>query len=300
MLLRPRSLRPGATIAVVAPAGPAREERAQAGLALLRDAGYSVRFVEPAAGPRPYLAGTDEARASSVADAIADPTVDAIWCLRGGFGTVRTLQHLDLEALCATPKLLIGFSDITGLLLNALRAGVVTVHGPVVTQLPDLDPASLSHLFELLEGRCSGIPLDADRRIIRAGIAEGPLLGGNLTVICSLIGTGQLPSFSGAIVFLEDVGEPPYRVDRLLQQLYLSGALAGVAGLCVGRFTATAELHEEAFESLFQELAGMVDGPVVRGLAVGHDGDNLAIPIGVRARLDSAAPRLELLEPVTQ
>ena len=280
-------------MAVIAPAGPAEASRVAAGLAVLREEGLVPRVIPPVPGATPYLAADDGDRRRDLQAAIADPDARAIWCVRGGYGTARAAEGLSLDGLRDRPRIVLGFSDITALLLQVVRAGGVAFHGPVVTQLGVLEPGARRHLFDLLGGRTDRIPLRDDAVALRGGAADGPLLGGNLTVLTSLVGTPLMPSLRGAIVVLEDVGEPAYRLDRMLHQLRMAGALEGVRGLLLGRFDG-ADTGELA--GLLREVATWIDGPVVHGVALGHAPDNHAVPLGVAVRLDAARPFVRLLE----
>ncbi|HEX5633527.1 MAG TPA: LD-carboxypeptidase [Gemmatimonadales bacterium] len=313
---RPPKLAPGARIAIVAPSAPCLEldDFARAD-ELCRALGY-----EPAPGRHlrrrdGYLAGTDEERAADLNDALRDDRIDAIWCVRGGYGLTRILDRIDYDAARRRPKAIIGFSDVTALLNAMLEvAGIVTFHGP--TARAAMPPFSRWHFDRVLTapgaaGRLGRLPQPADvlvpkeNRIVplAGGVAEGPLVGGNLTLLQCLIGTRYLPDLDGAILFLEDVGEPLYRVDRMLAHLRAVGALGKLAGVAVGRFTEMKrEMGDGAFgfdEVLGQYLAPLRI-PVALGFPVGHIDDQWTLPLGVRARLDATAGDLELLEPAVR
>ncbi len=276
----PSILKPNARIGVVWPAGPAPEGREQRGLATLRALGFEPICFRPDPGGPSYLAGPDSSRARALEAAFADDSIDAVWAMRGGYGCIRTLEALDRDALVAKP--LIGFSDVTALLLNL---DVPAFHGPVVTQTADIDDAARAQLLAALTGELTAIPFDPDRRILAAGRAEGRLLAANLSVLTSLVGTPWQPNLEDSILALEDVAEAPYRVDRMLTQLRLSGALAGVVGLVFGRFSGTKRPQEE-FDNVFADLLAALDVPAVRGLAIGHTPDNRMLPLGVSVVLE--------------
>jgi muramoyltetrapeptide carboxypeptidase len=313
---RPPKLAPGARVAIIAPAAPCLElddfTRAEE---LCRALGY-----EPVPGRHlrrrdGYLAGTDEERAADVNDALRNDRIDAIWCVRGGYGLTRILDRLDYDAARRRPRAIIGFSDVTAL-LNAMTrvAGIVTFHGP--TARAPMPPFSRWHFDRVLTvptaaGQLGRLPPPADvlvpteHRIVplAPGVAEGPLWGGNLTLLQCLIGTPWFPDLDGALLFLEDVGEPLYRVDRMLAHLRAVGALRRLAGVVVGRFTEMKrEMGDGAFgfdEVLLQYLAPLRI-PVALGFPVGHVADQWTLPLGVRARLDAAAGELSLLEPAVR
>ena len=285
-------MKPGDTVCVLAPASSTTDDRIQAGLSLLEGLGFRYEHLAPVSGSRFYLAGSDRERARLLASALDDERYAAVWCLRGGFGCVRTLEALGLERLRAASRPLIGFSDVTTLLLNMPEFGV---HGPVVTQLPNLDRYSVDRTLELLAGELDRVRLRGASKVLRAGRAEGPLAGGNLSILCSLIGTPYLPDLSGALLFVEDTHEPPYRLDRLLTQLRLHGILSRIAGLLIGHFTGIGEHQQAAVDDLLREVSTHVNGPVLRGLPIGHGAENVALPMWRPARLDSENPWIELL-----
>jgi muramoyltetrapeptide carboxypeptidase len=258
-----------------------------------------------------YFAGTDEQRLADLNGALRDPDVDAIWCIRGGYGTTRILDQVDFDALASRPRPLIGYSDITAVLNAALHhAGVVTFHAPMARAA--MPPFSRWHFERVLTsaepaGRLGRLPappdvlLPKENRIstLRGGVAEGPLLGGNLSLIQCLVGTPHLPDLDGAMLFLEDVGEDLYRVDRMLAHLRMVGALGRLAGVAVGRFT---ELKRDisdgalGFDEVLASYFLPLGIPVACGFPVGHIDDQWTLPLGVRARLDADAGELELLE----
>jgi muramoyltetrapeptide carboxypeptidase len=311
--IRPPRLARGSRVALVAPAGPLLERddltRAEA---LCRALGY-----EPLLGPNTgrrygYFAGTDEQRLADLNEALRDPDVGAIWCIRGGYGVTRILDQVDFDALARRPRPLIGYSDITAVLNAALRhAGVVTFHAPMARV--SMPPFSRWHFERVLTspepaGRLGRLPVPPDvlvpkeNRImaLRPGVAEGPLVGGNLSLIQCLVGTPHLPELDGAILFLEDVGEDLYRIDRMLAHLRTVGFLGRLAGIAVGRFTELKRGMSDGVLGFDEVLATYflpLGIPVAYGFPVGHIDDQWTLPIGVRARLDAGAGELELLEP---
>lgn len=279
----------GARIAVVSPSGIFEPARLEAGLEILRGWGYRPETL-PGVGKRHrYLAGTDAERLGDLAQALRGGW-DAVWAARGGYGLNRLLGRLPWDELGTAP--FVGFSDGTGL-LNALAArGRAAVHGPVLTHLGDIaDDASREHLHALLAGRTPP-PMDGVR--LRRGTAEGPLVGGNLCVLASLCGTPWQLRARACIVVLEDVGEAPYKVDRLVTQLIESGSLDNCAGIALGSFLG-AEPPEGADWSMYQvldELLAPLDVPVLAGLPIGHGPQNRAFRVGGWGRL--RGDRLEL------
>jgi muramoyltetrapeptide carboxypeptidase len=312
-VVRPPRLVRGNRIALIAPAGPLLERddltRAEA---LCGALGYEPVLGKSASARHCYRAGTDDQRLSDLNAALADPSIDAVWCIRGGYGSIRLLERVDYAGLAKRPKALIGFSDITALLNAVTRlTGIVTFHGPVArSSMPAFSRWHFERILSSAEptGRLGRIPdlpdvlVPRENRIVTlcGGMAEGPLAGGNLTLLQCLIGTPYFPELAGAILFLEDVGEDLYRVDRMLAHLQLIGALRRLAGVLVGRFTELQRFggdgalgFDEVLANYFQPL-GI---PVAYGFPIGHIDAQWTLPLGIRARLDADAGEVELLEP---
>ena len=309
---RPPRLASGARVAIVAPSGPCLEQDdVTRSLELCRALGLDAVFGAHVRDRLGYLAGSDADRLSDLNAALRDPAIDAVWCIRGGYGMTRILDEVDFEALRRRPKAIIGFSDITALLLAAHgETGVITFHGPTARHpMPEF---SLRHFDEVLRnaepaGRLerlappAGVLAPRTNRIVtlRPGVAEGPLLGGNLSLLQCLIGTKYFPDLSGAILFLEDVGEALYRVDRMLTHLRAAGAFTHLAGVLVGRFT---EMRRETgdgafgFDEVLEQYFGPLGVPVAYGFPVGHIDEQWTLPLGVRARFDATSGEVDLLE----
>lgn len=289
----PIPVAPGGCLAVVAPASPIKKAALLAGSRWLTAQGLSWQGVGELTGPRPYREAEDRRRAAWVHQALQDPEIMGIICARGGYGSLRLLPHLDFDLIRRSGKLLVGFSDISALLGPIYQqCRLVGIHGPTVAQIPDLSPGAREHLRRLLLGDLPSELVWQPLRFLVPGRAQGPLLGGNLTTITHLVGTPYALHCQGHILFLEDHNEALYRLDRLLQQLKLSGSLEGVAGIVLGAFTNCGEL-ERVWE-LFAHLGQTLGIPVAAGLPCGHQPDNYALPLGAAAVLDSAAARLKL------
>lgn len=289
----------GDAVAVVAPASPAPRAAVERGIARLEAWGLRVVRGRHLSTRRGYLAASDAERAADLAAALADPAVRAVFCVRGGYGTPRLLDRLDYAALAPHPKIVVGYSDVTALLLALhRRAGWVVFHGPMVAS--DLGAETPS--AETLEGlrralfepaplgrvaQPSGLPPPV---VIRPGAAAGRLTGGNLSLVAATLGTPYEIRTRGRILFLEDVGEAPYRVDRLLTHLGNAGRLDGVAGVAYG------ELESGVREVLEDRLGGL-GVPVLAGLAIGHGRHKATLPLGVRATLDASEGFLRVEEP---
>lgn len=307
--MTPEPLTKGATLATLSPAGPVGDEEVRRGAAVLGREGYKVLRMPHALRRGQYLAGTDEQRASDIMDAFCDTTYDGIICTRGGYGTLRLLDKLDYDTLSRHPKPFIGFSDITAL-QTALyqRAGLITFTGPQLARgfgyeakegsLSGLDSFSHTCWFEMLEGHAWDKPLPLPEgwslTTVCEGEAHGPLLGGNLAVLTGLCGTPWAPRFSGAIALLEEIDEPPYRVDRMLTQLHLSGAFEGMKGIVLGSFAQHVKGDRLDWATLAGELLSekLNDVPIVRGAPYGHVGPCWTLPLGAEADLDTNAGTL--------
>ncbi len=281
----------GATVAVVAPSGPFDLESFEAGLAWLRTR-YEVRVDEEDIKSRHgFLAGPDGRRLRELRDAIMDPEVSAIIAARGGYGATRLLPDLDMGRVADANKLIVGFSDITALHALWARAGVRSIHAPMVTGLGKASDAAREHWAGVLEGTVTPGPWDVE--MISGGEAEGPLLGGNLAVLGALLGTPYELPVDGAILLLEDVGERPYRLDRLLTSLHHATWLERCAGVVLGGFTEGKPGPDGVTpEQVLEERLGHLGVPVARGLPVGHMDENEPILLGVKARLTNGTLEL--------
>jgi muramoyltetrapeptide carboxypeptidase len=244
--------------------------------------------------------------------AFRDPAIDAVWCIRGGFGLTRILSEVDFPALARRPKAVIGFSDVTVLLAGVTRcAGLVAFHGPTArTSMPRF---SRKHFERVLACAAAAGPLDPlpqpadvlvarENRIVtlRGGVAEGRLAGGNLSLLQCLIGTEYFPDLEGALLVLEDVNEDLYRVDRMLAHLRMVGALDRLAGVLVGRFTELKRSTGDGalgFDEVLATYFGPLRIPVALGFPVGHIDEQWTLPFGVPARLDADTGEVSLLEP---
>ena len=299
--IKPRALKPGDTIGVVSPASAIDREHLERGVAALKSMGFRVKVSRHALDRDGIVAGPDTARASELQAFFADPEVDAIFAARGGYGAGRILPMLDFDAIARTPKVFMGFSDAT-FILNALvgRASMVCFHGPMVAMdfARGLGESSLDHLRRLLAGEMGSFELPA-RAALKAGVAEGEVVGGCLSMVAATLGTPYAPPFDGAILFLEDTGEKAYRIDRMLVQLGQAGVLGRVAAVVFGALRAPAgsEAEHRLISECIAEQAARLDCPVLSGIEVGHGSANFTIPFGVRARVDTAARTLGFLEP---
>jgi muramoyltetrapeptide carboxypeptidase len=305
-----RALRPGSLIAVPTPASPLLElHYLESGVAWPERQGFRVRLTRNANIGDTFKAGPPELRAQDLHEAFADPEVDAICPLSGGHAAPQVLPYLDYDLIAANPKLVIAFSELTALLaaLN-VRAGLVTLYGVMVSALGVMsDFTRRAWLRAATSTEPLGIvdPDGPPARTLVPGIAEGDLVGGTLSLLDTLLGTPFELDTRGKILLIEDVGEEPPRVDRFLTHLFNAGKLQECAGLWFGDFKRCVPREQfprwpgrnPTIDELIDEYATPLGIPAIHGLRIGHGSDVVTVPLGVRARLDAAAGRVELLEP---
>lgn len=297
--LRPPLLRKGDTIGLAAPAGPIAEDVLRQGLQLLRDCGIKkVRYAPDICRRENYLAGSDQRRLEELHQLWDDDEVKAIFAVRGGYGCARLLPRLDFGLIRQKPKILVGFSDLT-ILINVIhrQTGLITFHGPMLSTLVrDGREALESTLNELTFQAQPHLKLKG-LEILRPGQAQGPLLGGNLTCLAQLLATPYEPAWDGAILLLEDINEPAYRLDRLLTQLSLAGRLQTVAGVMLGEFLDSTSRSINDLELVWQRVLELTPEttPVWANFPAGHGRRNLLLPIGRTVSMDSDKATLHLL-----
>ncbi|MBK9072933.1 MAG: LD-carboxypeptidase [Myxococcales bacterium] len=283
-LIAPPPLAPGQILAIAAPAGPVSPERLRLGLTHLNAFRLAMRpDIERKAG---YLAGDDQLRIDEFNAYLRDPDVRAIMMARGGYGLMRILPHLDEAAFRADPKPIIGFSDGTALHAWVMACGYQAIHGPVVTQLGGLDAASVNRLLQVMTTPEAAPPIALQEA---QADASGIVVGGNLSLLCHLMGTPWQVAMAERLVFLEDVGEAPYRIDRMLTQLSLAGALHACYGLVAGDFTRCGDNASDddgrAANALLRAAAAAAATPFACGLPVGHGQRNQAFYVGARGEI---------------
>ena len=297
-MILPPKLQPGDVIGIVSPSGSFERERLRPGLSYIRKMGFQARVGSAVYNRERYLAGQDLDRAKDLNAMFADPEVRAVFAARGGFGAARVLGSLDYGKIRECPKPLVGFSDTTALQLGIYsRTGMVsytgvTLCGDVTTSgMPETTEISLWNA--LLRGRFDDM---AGVTALRGRGAAGTLLGGCLSVIASLVGTGYMPDTSGALLFLEDVNEAPYRVDRMLTQLRMAGVFDRVAGVVFGQFEGCEPEREEegTVDDVLHAFSVSVSAPVFWGLPYGHGEGRRVMPIGLRAVVDGSRGLLQI------
>ena len=303
-ILLPQALKKGDLIAVTSPAGAMRDlSGVDEFKSILEGFGFRVRIGETCRSKFGYLAGSDQLRRTELESFFSDDEVNAIVCMKGGYGCSRIIDTLDYELIRKRPKIFMGFSDITAL-INAihLKTGLVTFHGPVGNS--SWNDYSFAHIAEVLmagkKHRYFPGPESADKPVTYAsGTAQGVLYGGNLSVLCGLIGTPYFPDLHGALLFLEEVKEEPFRIDRMLAQLRLAGVFDQVNGIIIGKFRdCIAEEQDFAFtvDEIFKQYFSKLNKPVYAGAMIGHIRNKYTMPVGVKASMNADKGTIELLE----
>ena len=308
-LIKPKRLKAGDTIALISPSSGLSAEQIQKAVDNMTSLGLKTKLGKYAGAQNGFLAGTDKQRVEDIHWAFGDKTIDAVWCLRGGYGLSRILPQIDYRLIKANPKAFIGYSDITALHVAIhQRCGMVTFHGPVATST--LSDYTKDHVLKtLFNGTAPDkIDISADNtantsllyktQVIRAGTARGPLIGGNLSLLTAVAGTPYaLKDVKGKILFTEDVGEKPYRIDRMFTQLKQSVDMRQLAGLALGIFSdcEAPEGSPTVIEVVKDQFANL-GIPVIYGLSFGHIRDQFTLPLGVRAELDTSRSTLTLLD----
>jgi muramoyltetrapeptide carboxypeptidase len=285
-------------LGIAAPGGPVNRETLQSGVSMLRAEGFEIYQRDDLLACDGYLAGDDARRASELMELVNNPEVDGIICARGGYGCDRILPMLDAGAFRQAAKPLVGYSDVTALLLWQRRcAGLMGFHGPMLDHGADLSRAALDHLIQQLT-REGTLPSTLPGRTLVGGRATGRLIGGSLTLLAASIGSPWEIDTRGAVLLIEDVGERPYRIDRMLQQLRAAGKFEGLAAVGVGTFEGcTDERYPQPdVDTVIENALRSLDIPIVCGLPFGHVEPNYAWPLGGRATIDGTNGELQLLE----
>jgi len=303
--IKPPALKKGDKIAITSPAGALREHTdADKFKKLLEKLGFEVIMGMTVKAKHGYFSGTDEMRLNELHKFFADKTIKGIVCMKGGYGCARIIDQLDYEMISKNPKIFMGFSDITALIHSIYHySGVVTFHGPVGNSSWNeysVDYITRTVMLGEKVKYSPGSDVKNDPIVTyKSGIAEGKLAGGNLSVLCSLAGTKWFPETAGRVLFLEDVHEEPYRLDRMLQQLKLMGVFENISGLVLGKFPKCfAEEPDFAFSipEVFSQHFSKAKFPVYSGAMIGHVANKYTLPIGINARMDADKGTIELLE----
>ncbi|MBA3974850.1 MAG: LD-carboxypeptidase [Candidatus Solibacter sp.] len=317
-VVRPKAVKPGDTVALITPSTYVSDpDRLELARRTVEHFGLKAKWGAGVGKRDGYLGGSIQTRVDDLHAAFADPQVKAVFCIRGGYGSAMLLDKIDFGLIRRNPKIFIGYSDITALHVAIHQeTGLVTFHGPVtLSRFSNYTQECFRRA--LFEAKPLGVltnPPEENQlrprhltRVIRPGKASGPLTGGNLSLIASLMGTRWEIRTEGKMLFIEDVGEQPYAMDRMLTQLRLAGKLKGIRGLVIGECSGcTPREFQPSFESTFSlgevlnNILGDLDVPVLTGMTIGHTDDQLTLPMGVKATLDTAAATLTVEEPATE
>lgn len=308
--MKGKKLKSGNTIGIISPAGPLEKSEIEKGIGFFENLGYRILKGEHIYDRYGYLAGSDKDRAQDLNNMFRNKDVDMILCIRGGYGVNRILPLIDFDVIRKNPKIFIGFSDITSL-LNSIykRTGLITFHGPMLNS--DFEPETLCSFMEALA--CGTEPYTIENKENMKGeylnidgvpgTAEGRLMGGNLALIASLMGTPWEIDFKDNIIFIEDVGEEPYRIDRMLTTLELSGKLKGAAGFVIGQFTNCSLSHYErslTLEQVIEDKILSLNKPAIVNFQSGHSYPRLTLPIGAKVKINGGNGNIKVLERVVK
>ncbi|MFK8005101.1 MAG: LD-carboxypeptidase [Saprospiraceae bacterium] len=308
--LKPKALAPGDTIGLITPSSSITEAKLEKAIANMKMLGLKVKLGKHIKAINGYLAGTDEQRLEDLHNMFADDEVDGIWCIRGGYGVGRILPKINYKLIKKNPKVLIGYSDITALLLAIYqKTGLIGFHGPLASS--EFTDYSVKHLKGVLMNPqmsyTIGHAKDSDdsrnkvyhSKVIRSGKAEGKLTGGNLTLLAAAMGTNFQPKFKNKLVFIEDIGERPYRLDRMFTQILQGSDLHKAAGIILGVF-ADCEAKEGSrslsLMEMFEDRLGHLGIPIIYGLSLGHIKNHMTLPVGIEAKIDADKRTVTLLE----
>ncbi|MGB2868167.1 MAG: LD-carboxypeptidase [Bacteroidota bacterium] len=307
-ILKPPRLRKGDVIGLIAPASaPSSQEKVEGGVKYLESLGYRVKVGKHVLKINGYLAGTDEQRLTDLNAMVRDDAVKAIIAIRGGYGTPRLLGQIDYRAVQRSPKIVVGYSDLTALQLALFRrVGLVTFSGPMsgVEMWNSIDPYTEEHFWRVVTSKTKVGKLENPESeplsVLKEGRASGRILGGNLSLLQSLMGTRFMPDLRDSILVLEDVDEAPHRVDRMFAQLRNAGILKNIAGLILGKFTdcvpSDATKPHLTIDQVIADAVSWIQCPALSNFQYGHIPQKLTIPLGLKARLDSRNKSMEIME----
>ena len=309
-IIKPKRLKAGDTVAVIAPASGLSKESFDKAIQNLESLGLKTKIGKSARGVKGFLAATDKERLDDLHWAFSDKEIAGVWCVRGGYGAARLLPAIDYDLIRKNPKILIGYSDITSLhLAISQNTGLVTFHGPVAAS--ELSEYTKNHVVNALMNPSAPYKIEVSEfnkanesnlfktETITAGKARGRLIGGNLSLLSALAGTPYaLQNLKGKILFIEDVGEQPYRIDRMLTQLRQSANLNSLAGIALGIFEDCnpRAANTQTLLDVLKDRLGDLGIPVIYGLSLGHIRDQFTLPVGIEAELDATNATLTLLE----
>lgn len=304
-MIRPKPLKKGDTVAIIAPASPADKNLIDSCINSLENLGLNVVVGKSCTSEYGFLSGTDDIRANDINSMFANKSINGIFAIRGGYGCARLLNLIDFNLIKKNPKVFIGYSDITALHIAInQKSKLITYHGPMVSTelIKGLDDYSFNYYNKFLFCNDNMIelcnPIENPIKTINPGVAEGKLIGGNLSLICSSLGTKYEINTKNKILFLEEVGEVPYKVDRMLTHLKQSGKLKDANGIILGAFTdcvAPKDKKSLSLDDIFNEIILPLKKPTIYNLACGHCLPTLTLPLGAKIRLDANNIKLNVI-----
>lgn len=305
-MIRPKPLKKGDTVAIIAPASPADKNLIDSCINSLENLGLNVVVGKSCTSEYGFLSGTDDIRANDINSMFANKSINGIFAIRGGYGCARLLNLIDFNLIKKNPKVFIGYSDITALHIAInQKSKLITYHGPMVSTelIKGLDEYSFNYYNKFLFCNDNMIelcnPIENPIKTINPGVAEGKLIGGNLSLICSSLGTKYEINTKNKILFLEEVEEVPYKIDRMLTQLKQSGKLKDANGIILGSFTnciAPNNKKSLSLQEVFNEIISPLKKPTISNLVCGHCLPTLTLPLGSKILLDANNKKIKILE----
>jgi muramoyltetrapeptide carboxypeptidase len=294
-IIKPKRLKKGDTVSIISPASPISREKLERGISYLENLGYNVKLGRHIYAKKGYLSGIDEKRVSDLHELFCDNDVKAIFCSRGGYGSIRILDLVDYELIRRNPKIFIGFSDITALEVSIFtKTGLLTFYGPMIA--PDsnneMDFSAFDFLFKIITSQSSFYKINiSNQNVVKKGRSKGILIGGCLSVFSSLLGTEYIPNLENAIIFFEDIDEEPYRIDKYLNQLRLCGLFDNASGFVFGKFV-NCESRQKNYkgptvDEVINDIISNLKVPVIKNFDFGHIKGKLTIPMGIKATIDT-------------
>ncbi len=296
--IKVKPLKIGDKIGILSPASPLEKEKIKKGAEFIKSFGFETEISKSSfsISKHSYMAGSIKGRIDDLHYMFKKDEIKAIICARGGYGSMRILEYIDYQLIRDNPKIFVGYSDTTALLMAIIKkAGIITFHGPMLKDIMELSNKYLSLFWNILQKKCKEIKAEKAKALLSAEKEiEGILLGGNLSMIASLVGTDYLPICKKVILFLEDINEPYYKIDRMLTQLRLSGFFKNVSALILGQFKDCGK--KDIINQIVLDIVSDIGFPILYDFPIGHSNQNMLIPLGIRVRLNTEQKTITFLE----